>query len=367
MIGVLSGLALHVPFMIFLTGAFVIGKGVLFAWAIAQLDWTERHLRVAARVGGVLVVLCLVATAVNLAVPGAWNAVMSTDPNAVESRSFLPSLLGPFTHPIDLGQFMTLSAVAVAAWRTAVGKTAFTLLLLVGTAFGALASARRTAIGSLVVAWLWVQARVRSTAVLLTVAPVALVVLAGPLATVARVTYDDYLGVGNREARTVLTVDSFGVAADHFPGGAGFGRFGSAVAAESYSPEYVARHYPYVWGLGRTAEDGRFLTDTEWPAVLGETGFFGALAFALGMVAIHRMGKRLWTSGRTPVVRWAGLMTMGWLVACLVQSVATVSFTGPPVFGVFFGLVGVVTALSDNGADPPAADAGKVEARATPT
>jgi hypothetical protein len=36
---------------------------------------------------------------------------------------------------------------------------------------------------------------------------------------------------------------------------------------------------------------------------------------------------------------------VGWLVALLVESVGTVSFTGPPVSGAFFALVGVVTAI----------------------
>jgi hypothetical protein len=46
-------------------------------------------------------------------------------------------------------------------------------------------------------------------------------------------------------------------------------------------------------------------------------------------------------------VRWAGLLASAWLVAGLVQSIATVTFTGPPAFGLFFGLVGIVAALSD--------------------
>jgi hypothetical protein len=61
--GLLSALLLHVPAVIFLTGAFVIGEGLLFGWAVAQVDWAERHLAVAARVGTVLILLCLAATA----------------------------------------------------------------------------------------------------------------------------------------------------------------------------------------------------------------------------------------------------------------------------------------------------------------
>jgi hypothetical protein len=145
----------------------------------------------------------------------------------------------------------------------------------------------------------------------------------------------------------VLTRDSFSVAASHFPVGAGFGRFGSAVAASNYSPEYVARGYPSIWGLGRTPEEGRFLTDTEWPAIIGESGFFGAVAFIAGLVAIFRAGRRLTRGARDPAIRWAGLTVVGWLAALLVQSIGTVSFTGPPVSGAFFALVGVLGAAMD--------------------
>jgi hypothetical protein len=133
--------------------------------------------------------------------------------------------------------------------------------------------------------------KVRSTAVLVALAaflPVAVVVLAGPVSTVVAVTYHDYLGNGAPEARTVLTVDSFKVAGGYFPGGAGFGRFGSAVAAENYSPEYVARGYPRSGdsggrrrtagssptpsgrrSSGRPASSGRWRSRWGWP---GSTG-----------------------------------------------------------------------------------------------
>jgi hypothetical protein len=294
--------------------------------------------------------------------------VLSSDPNASEARSFLPSVIGPFSHPIDLGQFMALSFVALAAWRATVGRSVLSLVLLVSTGLVAVATARRTAIGSIVVAWLWLQAKVRSTRVivaLLACLPVAVVVLAAPLATVVTSTYQDYLGIGEPEARTVLTIDSFKVAADHFPGGAGFGRFASAVAATYYSPEYVERGYPTIWGLGQ-GENGRFLTDTEWPAIIGESGFLGALAFVFGLIAAYRAGLRLWKSGRAPLVRWVGLAAAGWLVTCAVQSVATVTFTGPPVFGLLFGLIGIVCALSDGDRAAPGATDGTTSERTPP-
>lgn len=349
-LGVLSGLVNAVPASIYLLGAAVIGKGLVLGWAVTQIDWTERDLRAGARIAVIVILIALAATAVNLAAPAAWNAIMASDGNAVEARSVLPSLIGPFSHPIDLGQFMALSALAITTWRSAVSRGPLSLALLLATAAGALLTARRTAIGSLTVGWLWVKLQVRSAiwVVMLAAVPVILIVLGPTILTVIQVTYHDYWTAGTREARTVLTVDSFDVAASYFPLGAGFGRFGSAVAATNYSPEYLERGYNTIWGLGMTPETGRFLTDTEWPAIIGETGFLGAIAFLIGLYLIFRTARRRWRAPEThPMTRWAGLTTMTWLIACLVQSGATVSFTGPPVYGVLFALIGVMAALPE--------------------
>ena len=93
------------PVAIFATGAFVISKGLLFAWAVAQVDWDDRHLVRAAQVGVVLILFTLLASGGQPRHPGPVGGGAASDANAVEARSFLPSLIGPFTHPLDLGQF----------------------------------------------------------------------------------------------------------------------------------------------------------------------------------------------------------------------------------------------------------------------
>ena len=250
--GLLSGVVVGVEPSTLLLGAFVTCKGFIFAWAVAQVDWEERHLRAAAGVGAVVIVLCLLAVAANMAMPAAWAGIMSNDGN-IEVRVGLPSALGPFTHPLDLGQVMALAFVAVLTWRSAVRRSALTFCLLLGTGLATLLTFRRSAITSLAAAALWVKAKVRSVGVLVGVAaaaPVALVVLFQPLVAVVAFTYNDYIVRAATEARTVLTVDSFKVAAANFPGGAGFGRFGSAIAASRYSPEYTAPGVPAHLGVG---------------------------------------------------------------------------------------------------------------------
>ena len=137
-IGLMSSLVVQVPAVIFLSGAFVMVKGLLLAWAVAQLDWSERHIRCAVRAAAGVILFALRRGGRE---PG--DAVgVERGPRERQQRgrapqSVLPSLIGPFTHPIDLGQFMSLSALAIAAWRSSVRKSAFTLGLLVATAAAA--------------------------------------------------------------------------------------------------------------------------------------------------------------------------------------------------------------------------------------
>jgi hypothetical protein len=353
-LGLVGGVMVGIPTMTVLTAAFVMLKGVVFGWAVAQLDWSERHLRVAARAGVVLVVVSLVAVVANLAAPGAWASLLANK-GELEYRASIPSLIGPFVHPLDLGQVMVAATISLLAWRATVDKRLLTLVLMIGTGVAALLTFRRTAAAALLVGILWVKAKLGSALALLgaaLVVPLAGILLLVPLESVVANTYADYILAGDTSARTVLTRDSFAVAAAHFPLGAGFGRFGSEIAAQNYSPEYVARGYPAIWGLGPTPETGQFLTDTEWPAIIGETGLLGATAFALGLAAIYRRGRRLFASSARPLVRWAGLTATGWIVAYLVLSIASVVFTGPPPYGLLFGLAGILAALSDPAGSP---------------
>jgi hypothetical protein len=346
-LGLLGGAIVGVPSATLLVAAFLMLKGILFGWAVAQLDWNARHLSVAAKAGVVLIVVCLAASAANAAAPGVWTALLA-NVDRIDYRFGLPSLVGPFVHPLDLGHVMTAATIALLTWRAAVGRSPLTLVLMIGTGATALLTFRRTALAAVLVAVLWIKTKLGAARLLLTAAlvlPIAGILLFAPLKEIVTLTYDDYIVGGDTSARTLLVRDSVEVAAGHFPLGAGFGRFGSQTAAVSYSPEYVVRGYPAIWGLGATEKSGQFLTDTEWPAIVGESGLIGAVAFALGLAAMYRRGRRVWTDGTSPLVRWAGLLLMGWVVAYLMLSIASVVFTGPPAFGLLFGLAGIVATL----------------------
>ena len=62
------------------------------------------------------------------------------------------------------------------------------------------------------------------------------------------------------------------IANDYFPGGAGLGTFGGAAAVHYDSSLF----YTYGISDGWYFQHGMYLTDTFWPKVLAESGFFGA-------------------------------------------------------------------------------------------
>ena len=347
-LGVSSGVIADVPLGIVLPGAFLLCKGIILGWSVAQVDWSESDLRVVARCGVVVIVFCLLGVVANLVIQSTWVGLLANR-GTVDFRFGLPSLIGPFVHPLDLGAIMAASCIALLAWRATVSKRPLTLVLMVATGAAALLSFRRTAVTGLLVAIVWLKVKVRATrqlAVLLIAVPIVVVALIGPLGAVVSLTYDDYIVGGDTSARTLLTRDSLSIALERFPFGAGFGRFGSQIAASNYSPEYIARGYPEIYGLGTSAMTGQFLTDTEWPALVGETGLLGAVAFVLGLLTAYRHGHRMWRSAFTPMMRWTGLLATGWIVAYVVESVALPVFTGPPSYGLLFALFGIIAALS---------------------
>lgn len=86
-------------------------------------------------------------------------------------------------------------------------------------------------------------------------------------------------------ARKVLTDDSILIAKKFFPIGSGFGSFGSSMAAQHYSKLYMKLGYYRMKGSG-LEEGGNFLSDTFWPTVISQTGWFGLVSFCLAIISM---------------------------------------------------------------------------------
>ncbi len=85
-----------------------------------------------------------------------------------------------------------------------------------------------------------------------------------------------YFILGTESARAVLTIGAPFIAADHFPFGTGWGTYGSAFSIEPYSPVYDMYWMGGIWGISRSYSS--FVSDTFWPMILGQCGYFGFAA-----------------------------------------------------------------------------------------
>lgn len=347
--GIISSAVSAVPLSIASAGGILVVKGVLLYFALSQIDWTAADIPWLARFGAWVVGIALACAAVNLVIPGPWAAVLANTGHP-QYRSALPSLIGPFTHPLLFGNFMALCGIACAApllyWAQARARAKGAPALLGGSFLGAVLSFRRTAIVGMLAALAFLALRRRSASLLVTavlVIPIAGLVLYPVIHEVYDATYTSYIVDAMSSARTRMTIDSFTLAMQHFPFGVGFGRFGSAIARDNYSIEYMRLGYDHVYGLGspnNPHNHGRFLTDTQWPAILGEAGAVGAAFFIGGLWRIFSTFRR---AARVPglALRLLGITGMGWTVHILIESVAYPVFVTTPTSPMLFGIAAI--------------------------
>lgn len=356
LLGVVSALAADVPPVVLGSGTSLAAKGILLSLAVAQLQWTTSDVRRLARGGAFVLVFIVVCSLINLAIPQTWQfAVGNID--RLSYRAAIPSLIGPFVEPGTLGIMAALGFLALIAWNTTMGGTRTTWMLSAAMALVAVFSFRRKTWVGMGGSFLWLSSRAGRSGVFVTALLAVLgivVIFASTLLTALNSLVATYLDQANgTAARTVMTRDSFFVALEHFPLGAGFGRFGSETASEFYSPLYLERGYQYIWGLSEAAGNDLFLTDTMWPAILGETGIFGFLAFLLALIAIFRRLRRL-SVGSVPIVRWLGLTGIAWIFQYLLESTGNPVFVSPPSYVPLFLLVGLLGSFDGTSDEDPA-------------
>lgn len=118
-----------------------------------------------------------------------------------------------------------------------------------------------------------------------------------------------YILMGVESARAMLTLAGPFVAWDHFPFGSGWATFGSAFSAEPYSPVYGMYRMAGIWGL--SPKYPAFVSDTYWPMVLGQTGYFG---FAGLLLALTVFVKKILKMKDFPASYASGLLILAQLL-----------------------------------------------------
>ncbi|MFC9918986.1 hypothetical protein [Agromyces binzhouensis] len=345
-VGLVSSVALRVPIGNTVEALFLITKGLLFALALAQLRWTVADIARMVRAGIVVIVVIGVIGTINFAVPIPWSYLVADRP-PLNYVAGLPSLSGPFQHPAAFGRLCAVLAIAVVTYGLVVRRSVGNIVLIAVTAGLSVLSFQVKSLVGLLTTIGVIGLRFSRPIVLFMVLAFGPIVGALVLPTVVELIAGDVeLYILQDSARSTLTTGSIVVANQYFPLGAGFSRYGSYTAGQQYSPEYVALGFPNVYGLG-PGDDGMFLNDTQWPAIIGESGWLGAACFALGVVSMFIVLCRRISDTEASLERWVRVTGIGWLVLLLVESVAAPVFVSAPSYPFAFAAVGVVASLRD--------------------
>lgn len=113
------------------------------------------------------------------------------------------------------------------------------------------------------------------------------------LSAVSAPTLEKYF-TNTRMARYQLLHGALELSSKYFPIGTGFCTYGTYMAQQYYSPLYRQLGFNQIWGMSESMRD--LLTDSCWPAVLGQFGIIGVILYSIMLsvilLYIYRIAKQ---------------------------------------------------------------------------
>lgn len=365
--GVASALVNGVPVTVWGPAVALLGKGFAVFYLLLALRVTADELRPLALACAVIGAIVIGIGFVEFLAPEAVRSALGLPPY-VGQRGGLTVVKSIFLHPALYGWLTAFGSLFLYA-RFAVLRSPIALVAAVILNIGTLLSGRRTPLLGVVVGLVLgavrqVAAGLLSPRVWLPVAG-ALVLFAvvslpvlgrfyertlteygAPPEMVAEILspQPDADVLRQMQPRIALYLGSLAIARDELPFGAGFGRFGSHMSREAYSPVYADYGMDGMYGI--KPERPIAVTDTFWPMVLGEAGVFGLL----GLLAFFGfLFRDLWhASGRIAdaALRATILGALLVYVEALVRALTSSVFVAPPIAYVVFATAALALAVT---------------------
>ncbi len=295
----------------------LVGVSVAVAW---RADDADRVVRVIVPFGAVAAGLGLLDAASGGAVADTLNSNLRVTPFGSYRSDAAQSL---YAHPNEFSLAMSLLvAIWLARIATKAQVRARDLALLVVFVAAAIVSLRLKAALSItavfaIVAAVRLAGGRRHALTVLASGAVSVMLMLAFMGDIIERQLQTYAAGSTSSARSQLYAAGGQIAGDRFPFGVGFGRFGSAPSREQYSEVYD--EYGLSRTLGLSRQFPRFITDTSWPSVMGETGIAGLLVFVAGFVALLATGVATLRRARGPD-EFAPLALIGVVVVVVVDS-----------------------------------------------
>lgn len=145
---------------------------------------------------------------------------------------------------------------------------------------------------------------------------------------VAIISYDQvifYFVKNTHFARAQLLIKSFAIANDFFPFGAGLATYGSYQSQVYYSPLYHMYGLDTIYGLSMDTKF--FISDSFWPMILGEAGYFGVLVYLLILISLYKFIMK----NDNKSIKTALILLLGYLLIASTNEAAFVHYYSIPM------------------------------------
>lgn len=295
LLGFVSSFIHDVPVNISVLGAFLFVKGLLYLFVFMNLNFTADDISKLIKLMKVVAIIVVVFAIVDLLMWKQFRMLLLKN-TVHDIRAGMVSVQSLFIHPAIYGWFMVFVGTFAAAAFKVTGKRAYLMAAGAFYLFGMLSFKFKTMLAVFVIILiLYMLSGFKKALVYLFPASLILVAawfLGGSyVKELTLLTYERYINVDMYDsARNALYMVALTIGQTEFPFGVGFGRYGSFVAREHYSPVYYEYGMDKIWGLEPSMPV--FATDTYWPIIIGETGFIGLVIlvflFAYLLVSIFR-------------------------------------------------------------------------------
>lgn len=347
--GFISSALNNVPFIISLSGAVLLLKGLLYLFVFCNISFNKRDIKRFEKWISYIAVTVLIFGVIDLFFYQQLREFLHTNYVYNSRVAGIVSVSSLFVHPNLFGWFTAYVGIYAITKYKIYGNNKAMIAAIIFFSFSVLSLRFKSILGIILVCVILYLLMNRKKALAYFI-PFSLlfsllyIALGSSFIELLNLTVNRYINIDMFDsARKALYMVSFWIAESHFPFGVGFGRFGGFVARDNYSPVYYEYGLNNIYGL--SPENPMFATDTYFPNLLGELGIVGAFIFILMIVlTIIRLLKNYKFVERNyakHIVFFSGLV----LVEALAESLGEPVFNSSPQNIYIFIAVGIGISL----------------------
>ncbi|WP_016955319.1 hypothetical protein [Catenovulum agarivorans] len=231
---------------------------------------------------------------------------------------------GYFVHPAAMGVFSSVCLLWGAAYLISGYNNRHSYLLVLFSLTSLLFSGQRLELAACIMIVSWVLIVKYTNPMFVRTVFIAAVLWGGVTMVVQMNSVNDFSNqlIDEGHARVVLYAGSISLANEYFPLGSGLGTFGSSMSLSNKNSMYHHLGISDYWWF----EGASYLTDTHWAMIVGESGYFGMLAYLAFLIVqfkiCYRNYRQLSDYNYVPI--------LGCMLVCFgfVSSLATPIYAG---------------------------------------